>query len=145
MTLEERIEQLEKQNRRRKRTSILLGVCAAAALGMAGADAGPRTVEADKVLIKDPAGHIRIILGMGKNGPELLFRNADGKPQAMLRSGAKGPTLVLQDTGNGRRASLSVTKSLWGLRVSDARGRTRAEVSASGSGQRIIQQNTIIR
>ena len=112
---------------------------------MTGAASGTRTLETDKILIKDSAGRVRIFLGLGTNGPALEFRTPDQKSEISLRAGEAGPALVLSSSRDGKRAELGATERLWGLHITDAKGNTRAKVSASESGGRLIQQNTIIR
>ena len=145
MTLVDRIARLEKENLRQRRTSRFLALCFAALLGLIGAAPGSRTLEADKIQIKDSDGRIRIFLGIGENGPALEFRTPDQKTELTLRSGEAGPVLSLSNAKEGKHAALGATKRLWGLRMTDASGITRAEVTTSESGGRTIQRNIIIR
>ncbi len=145
MTLEDRIARLEKENLKQRRTSRFLALCFATALGMIGAAPGNQTLEADKILIKDSNGRVRIFLGISGNGPVLEFRTPDQKTELTLRAGEAGPSLSLSNAKDGKRATLSAAKRLWGLRMTDASGITRAEVTTSGSGGRTIQRNIIIR
>lgn len=145
MTLEDRIARLEKENLKQRRTSRFLALFLAAALGMIGAAPGNQTLEAEKILIKDSDGRVRIFLGIGENGPTLEFRTPDQKTELTLRAGEAGPALSLSNAKDGMRAALSATKRLWGLRMTDANGIIRAEVTTSESGGRTIQRNIIIR
>lgn len=145
MTLEERIARLEAENLRRKKTSRLLALCLAAALGMTGAALKAQPLEADKILIKDSSGRVRIFLGLRMNEPTLEFRTPGQKNDVTLRAGKAGPHLLLSNANEGKYIALSATNRLWGLSIRDAKGNTRAKLSASESGGHIIQRNTIIR
>lgn len=104
----ERLEKVEKQNRRMKRAglAVLLGCVGILTMGRARPS---HTVEADRFLVRDSAGRIRVEIADSPTGPALRFLSSDGKEQASLSgaelsvsgpSTASGrPTLVLTGIG----------------------------------------------
>src|SRR5215472_7080085 len=60
----ERLEKLEKQNRRLKRAAALFVIFTSSLVLMSAAGHKGRTVEARQVVLKDDAGNTRAVLGM---------------------------------------------------------------------------------
>jgi len=119
-TLVERLERLERQNRRLKRGGILgLALVGAAAL-MGQAPPAGQTVEAEGFILRGPNGKARAELAMRGGEPRLILRDAnekeqvrlavladgspaltfyynDWRPNLMLKAGGVGPALTLYD------------------------------------------------
>jgi hypothetical protein len=115
-TLEQRLAALEAQNRR-----LLLAV-AAVALGLVlyaawqTLFAGPlraTAVEAQRVIVRDPEGRVRLVLGTDENLPE-SFNN---------------PGVLLYDEQGALRARLSATEEVAGLRLFDPDGKPRVALT----------------
>lgn len=148
-----RIDALEGANRRLQRlgTLALVLVALGAAAGAKLAD-GPKVVEAERFVVRDPDGKERASLGIGKDGrPGLVLYDAGGKERARLtlqKDGAMlalvgdaesyvglavgklGPALMLEGEDRKRSSVLS-TQSL-GLR--DSKGATSCSLGLSETG-----------
>ena len=103
-TIEQRLEKLERQNRRMKLAGVGTLVIAGAFLLM-GQASGPRTlseVRARSFVLVDAQGKQRTTLEMYEDSPRLAFLDdANGKIRAALGTSSLGPELVLTD-GNGK-------------------------------------------
>jgi hypothetical protein len=77
----ERLEKLERQNRRMKQIGIVAVIIAASVLLMGQKAAVNRTVEANSFILRDNSGKERAIWGIEDNtgSPVLVFFNANGK------------------------------------------------------------------
>jgi hypothetical protein len=90
----QRIERLEAENRRLKRT--VLGVALLAAVVLAMGQARPsRTVEASEFVLKDGAGSVRARLHMGKRGPSLTLYDPGDVERADLTAAPEAAGLIL--------------------------------------------------
>jgi hypothetical protein len=118
-SLEQRLANLEAQNRslRFAVAAIALGMVLYAAWHMLFA--GPiraTVVEAQRVVVRDPEGHIRLVLGTGADQPDAF-------------NAIENPGLLLFDEQGALRARLSATEEVAGLRLFDPDGRPRALVT----------------
>ncbi len=93
----ERLERLEKQNRRLKYVGAAALVLVSAAIHMGQAAPVPETIEARRFLVIDTKGEPRAALGVTEGGPTLALNDADGKLRAALTVTEGGPALVLFD------------------------------------------------
>jgi hypothetical protein len=141
--LEDRVLELEKQNRRLKRFGIVVLIFPALLLVMGQAPARRQNVEAGTITanefqIKDSKGRVRVEIGMNLNGwPQLsLFEPTITIPRVVLSADPKeGPLLMMI----GERGSTTFTPKgfsfLWpgagaaldkdtGYYITDATGRT---------------------
>ncbi len=120
--MEERLNRLERENRRLKTVGVLaLAVMAAVVLmGQATGSKVPKVIEAEKFVVKDANGAVRAILGEGEtvipspdeDSPRPLFGlhiySVDGKDRAHLAEmGKKGTRLQLYDSELKGVASVS--------------------------------------
>jgi hypothetical protein len=83
-TILRRIETLEKEYRRLRRTGLALAVVAVAVFGMAQTKPKPRTVEAEKLILNGPDGRQRATFVVHDDEPELLFFDEEGRVRAAL-------------------------------------------------------------
>jgi len=108
--IKQRLEKLERQNRRMKLAGVGALVIAAAFLLM-GQASGPRTlpeVRANSFVLVDAQGRQRATLSMDMNEPGLALRDASGAIRAMLANSPQGPTLGLLDANGKAAATLAV-------------------------------------
>ena len=134
----ERLEKLEKQNRRLKRAAALFVIFTSSLVLMSAAGHKGRTVEARQVVLKDDAGNTRAVLGMRSAGPGLTLYGPDGdKVEALLTVLQTGPVLGLYDADGTTRALLGVTPKGASLTFNDAEGKLRAEMSFSGDAPQL--------
>lgn len=163
----ERLERLEKQNRRFKHAAILLLVVASAILLM-GQAAPKQTVEANRFLLRDSYGKIRAELGFLQGQvPSLRVFDATGEEGAALGVGehgfvtlsnAKRGSVVsmtaeagillfgratesginLVDAAKQTRATLVVDNNVPVLNLNDRSGRPRASVEVQDAGPVLI-------
>jgi hypothetical protein len=119
----ERVEALERENRRWKRAALVAVAVLAlgAALGMSSPPT--KTLDLELLRIVDARGKARAILGMGDEGPALSLLDDKGRLRANFGIEKDGPSLDLLDTSETPRAQLSVNgKQDPHLDFTDARG-----------------------
>jgi hypothetical protein len=127
-----RLEKLEKENSRLKRTALAVLVVSGVVLLMGQARPRPRTrtVEAERFVVKDGTGRTWASLGLKENAPALILYDVNGKERLGLDvthfeetpEGASaperlgGPGLWLTNENGEPRAGLTVDSgepSLW--------------------------------
>ncbi|MGL4461804.1 MAG: hypothetical protein ACRC1K_06585, partial [Planctomycetia bacterium] len=158
--LRERSDELEGQARRGRRRDLgmMAAILAAAAVGVAGLWQPhlPRTVTAERFLLRDPTGRIRADLGAFETGtglwlydensknrlwvgvsndgvPELTLRDEAEKPR-WAASVADGPGLAFLDEAGATRAALAAAGKEATLRLHDAQGAPRVLVGVGNAG-----------
>ena len=135
----ERLEKLERHNRKLKQMGAVVLVLAASVLLM-GQAAPKKTVEANEFILKDENGRISGSWIIVDGSPQLSFfgqkgnvavslgESGVGPPkenrQLVMRYG--GPFLTLYDADGNRRAWLGVDRDGPGMAFSDANGDSRA-------------------
>ena len=97
MGIEERLERLEKQNRRMKLVGGSVLVVAAALIVMACASPAPKALEGEELIIRDSDGKRRATIGVTEDGSLLFFDDERGKRRAVLGVTKAGPILALFD------------------------------------------------
>ncbi|MEK7348448.1 MAG: hypothetical protein AABZ94_06220 [Candidatus Eisenbacteria bacterium] len=104
----ERVEALERENRRWKRTALAV-VAVLAAVAVVGMSSPPtKTLDLELLRIVDSRGKARAILGMGDEGPAISLLDEKGRLRANLGIEKEGPSLDLLDTAETPRAQLAV-------------------------------------
>ena len=86
-TIMQRLGQLEKQNRRLKRTGFALGAALAVlwGIGSIGQASSPTgVIETQRIVFKDAAGNVRGWIGVFGKGSELMLGNDQAKPMMRL-------------------------------------------------------------
>jgi hypothetical protein len=134
----ERLERLEKQNRRIKLAATLLLIFASSLILMSATWHKEHTVEARQIVLKDDEGNTRAVLGMRSAGPGLTLYGADGeRVQALLSVLQTGPVLGLYDADGTTRVLLGVTPKGATVTFNDAEGKLRAEMGFSGDAPHV--------
>lgn len=77
--LSDRVEKLEKSNRRLKTALFCVAALGCATLLM-GAAAAKKIIEGERFVFKDGAGKERLTLDSGPNGPVATLMDINGKP-----------------------------------------------------------------
>ena len=106
-TVIERLEELEKQNRRMKHVGTIAVIVAGVALLM-GQAAQKKTVEANEFILRDTNGKIRAKLDIFAGGPHLDLFDAAGTVRVSLNNSKDGTGLGLFDAAGKIRAGLTV-------------------------------------
>jgi len=111
--LTQRLDRLERENRRLKISGaiLLLALAAVGVMGQVLPKAVPKVVEAERFVLRDAKGRVLAIWGTEASGtPGLHLYDLNGKPRAGLAVvGADGtPRLVLADQNGKARAVLRV-------------------------------------
>ncbi len=142
--IEERLESLERQNRRIKLAGLAALVIAGAVVltglawprGSASGQAGKSAtvIRATEFVLVDAQGRTRAALEMYMGGPELVLYDANGKLRARLDVSPDGQGLRLYDANEKARAVLNVIADQPGLAVSDANGKMGAVLSVLADG-----------
>jgi hypothetical protein len=148
--IEERLEKLERQNRRMKLAGLGAVVIAGAFVLMGQASGpgsdwktvsgGPPEVRAKSFVLVDANGETRARLYMSApaKGPELDLLDAKGNPRVELAVTSNGPALQLNDASGNPRAELGAAPNGPGLILYDANGKLRAELAAAPNGPGLI-------
>ena len=105
----QRLANLERQNRRFKRTGLAAMVLAGATL-LIGQATPQWKVEAERFVIKDAEGKVRAELGMAGHGPLLALYDEDGTRRAVFGIAEKGPGIFFFDAIQKRRVDLGVAE-----------------------------------
>jgi hypothetical protein len=132
--LVQRIESLERDNRRWKRGATL-AVLLVAAAGLMG-HASTRTVDAHKYVLRDAENRPRAELAMdGKQSLALRFKDESGMPRLTLGIEGESAVVVLNDKSSKPRATLTVLPhGTPSLTMYDEAGKVRAELALSREG-----------
>jgi len=150
MTLEERIETLERELASAKhRNRWALAVGAAAIVGLAwagawitavpsaqaqGAGAASNVVRANAFIVEDEDGKPRAMIAATKDGPGLGMYDENGKTRAGILVTKHGPALDMYDENGKPRAAIGVTKDGPRLRMFDENGKPRAAIGVTKNG-----------
>jgi len=112
MTMEERLENMERElGRVKRRNHKLLGAILLVAGGLivpavfettafrarAQGAGTAKEIRAKSIVLEDESGKPRAVLGADKDGPTLILYDENGKPRAGLGVGKDGPGLTLLD------------------------------------------------
>ncbi len=130
----QRLERVERQNRRLRRAGIALFVVVAAGLLMAQAPPKERIVEAEGFRLKDRQGNVRAELVVSRDGPRLVLFGEGGKEhkeRLTLDVVKEGPILTLYDANGQGRLSLTALLGEAGLDLQD-HGNTRVHLYSRG-------------
>ncbi len=101
--MEERLNRLERENRRLKRAGgVVLGVIAA--LLLMGHVVGEKVVEAERFVLLDSSGQPRAVLAVAKGGSGLYLYDNKGKLRAGLVGGTADETGLTLYHKNGKLA-----------------------------------------
>jgi hypothetical protein len=137
-TIMERLEHLERQNRRLKRV-LVLGFILLGCVALMGASKKGRVIQATEFLLKDNDGQTRASLKMGSAGPHLAFYDANGKAvRALLGLLPSGPALGLYDSDGKNRISLAISPKGANLTFNDSDEKLRSELGMLEEGPKLL-------
>ena len=136
MTIEERLAQLERKNRRLTLALMSVGMAAvmAVAMGQGAPAVVTQAVKARSFILVDDDGKVRGIFGVVKGGPLLSMYDENGKGRATLTVSSYGPGLTLRDENGKERATLTAVKPGPLLRLFDQNGKERATLAVVKAG-----------
>ena len=99
MTIEERVTQLERKNRRLTLALVSVGMAAilTVAMGQAAREAVPEIVTAHQFNVVDGDGKLRASLGTGKDGTSLGLLDENGKPRVAMGADRSGSRVNFMD------------------------------------------------
>jgi len=118
--LAQRVDKLERQNRRSKQTIIGIALCATVLL-LAAADRAPRTIQAERIILLDSHGRAKLTIttpafsgasiDVNPDDPVIWMTDDKGADRAMLTTdglffanGKARPTVSLSSDPNGASA-----------------------------------------
>ena len=109
-SISNRLETLERENRRLKVVGsvVLLGAAGALCMGLTAAPS--KKLETEAIVIKDARGKTQAILSAGDEGPALTLMDKNGKLRLNIDVSHEGPGLDLLDDRESPRAQLMVTE-----------------------------------
>jgi hypothetical protein len=134
-----KVEALERHNRRQKRVGIvaLTTVAALLLMGQAGPRTNPapgRTLEAQKLLLRDPHGKLKCSLTASEHGATLTMYGSNDEARMELFNSADGSALRLF-SGNGKlRAGLGESGNTTGIELYNSDGKEQADFSLAVDG-----------
>ena len=145
MTIEERLEKVEKElTEAKRRNRWLLTVLGLVIVGLgmvwllakttssATAATTPKVVRANAFIVVDTNGKERAKLDVTKGGQtELVLFDENGEQRALLAVNKDGPGLALSDEKGKTRAGLGLGKDGVGLELLDENGEQRAVLEAT--------------
>ena len=135
MKMEERLDRLERENRRLKRAGALVAALAVSILAMgAAAPEKGKKIEAEEIVLKDAAGKTRIWLSVTRLGPALHLFDEKGVPRAVLMA----QSLQFTDGDVTPRLRLALEKGAPVVLLSDANDRARAVLGVGTKGPRLL-------
>lgn len=136
-TILQRVEKLERENRRLKRAGLLV-LAVAAAIGILGVAAPvPQTLTARQLLLTDATGNTRVKLSaMEGNVPRLTFYDTQGRKLLTLQGGGSNPGLAINDTTGKARVMLGGLSP--NLAFYDDAGNTTVSLDGDALGPRLI-------
>ncbi len=105
-SLSRRLENLERENRRLKVVGSATLLSVAGVLFLGAVAASPKSLEAERIVVRDAQGKARMVLAVGDEGPALTFMDQNGKLRAHLGVTKEGPALDLLDATEHPRAEL---------------------------------------
>ena len=135
-TIVRRVDRLEAEVTRWRRIAAVLGLTAVVVATL-GAAAPRRVVEAQKFLIKDASGRIRVELGPSDSDKEIALRFRDAAGSQRLTLGLQEDTslLVLGDkTGRPRAGLVTLAQGAPAFTLYDTSGRARVELGLVREG-----------
>jgi hypothetical protein len=174
MTVEERLENLERELAKSKRQNLRLAIGGAVVMTCVviflAAWARPTDVRARSFIVADengteraalavdkhgPAlrlldkkGNLRVVLAVDKDGPGLDLFDEKDNLNVVLGANKDGAVLALADEDGKAGASLVAIKEGAGVRLSDKDGKTRARLSTNnknGPGLDLFDENGNLR
>jgi len=162
MTIEERLESMEKEmGRQKRRNRWLLGAILFVAGGLivpgfimttasrarAQEPGTAKEIRARSFILEDENGKTRAGLWVLKDNPILSLSDENGEARAVLYVLKDGPGLMLSDEKEEVRVRLAARKDGPGLVLYDEKGMPRAGLSAikSGPGLTLSDEKSMIR
>jgi len=138
-TLVQRLDDLERENRRLKWIGalVLIGIAALVLMGQAGPRRVFKHLQSEQFILQDPGGQTRAVLGTLADGSSgLVLYDRNGKERAKLIVLADGSSVLHALDKDGKlRAGLGVASDgSPGLLLGDREGRPRAGLSVLGDG-----------
>ena len=152
-TLHERIERIEKQNRRLKNTMFFL-VLSFLALAVMGAKAGPndghfRQIIAERISFVDGAGQERMLIGTSEEGTGIRILNKAGKKALGIGiTGDDGGSGILVNDKEGRpRIGLGLDEGVPSVVMVDENGKKILAMGGDekGYGFVVMDENEVER
>ena len=99
-------------------------------------------IQAQEILLTDPQGKRKVILGADKDGSILQMYDSQGKLGVFLEIGKGYTELGLNDSQGKTRMLLSIDKTGQGASFFDAHGKTRIVLGNSNSYERLGMYDT---
>ncbi len=90
----EHLDRLERSNRRLTRAVVALTLLILAGLFIGAAREHPRTLDAERITLRDKAGRVRTELIADRDGPGLTLFDAEGTERARVHAADDGTTTL---------------------------------------------------
>ncbi len=113
----ERLDRLERTNRRLVAAVSVFASFALVAIGIGATRKDARSLDAERIILRDPSGTIRARLSADESGPSLIFLDNDGAERLRIQTPDDGPSLMTLTTSQEARPKRAVgfrmTKDGW--------------------------------
>jgi len=137
--LQERVEKLEKSNRRMRWCGAVLVLVMISIFGF-GAVKGERVLECEDLLIRDKQGNERIRMTMGDSGPYMRFYDSKLSPRAILQVQDDSSLFCLPGATKKSNVTL-INAQEPAFYLTDNASKIRAELSTRADTVRLIMTN----
>jgi len=128
--LNEKLDRLERSNRRIKMGLTLTIVCFAALISIGAQQNSNKIVEAREFVLKDASGQMRAKLSSENSGPRLILYRASGDPAAFLDSDSLGVGGTAPHAG----VFISTDSKTASVLVQSGKGRPVIDLAADSEG-----------
>lgn len=137
-SIEERLDKLERQNRRLKQAGLLALIAITAIVLMGQSAPKSRTVEANSFVLTDEKGNMRADLSM-VGGAGLTVYDSKGEPRGMFAVNEDGAFLTLKDAERQKGSVLTVNSDSVLLR---RHGKIQARLFVDDDGPSLALEDT---
>src|ERR1700693_23790 len=134
--LKEKLDRLERSNRRIKIGFVLVFVCFAAFISIGAQQTSNKTVEAREFIMKDASGQMRAKLSSDKSGPRLTLYRASGDPAAFLESDELGVGGAAPHGG----VFISTDSKMASVLIQSGEGKPAIDLAADSQGASALLQ-----
>lgn len=133
----EHLRRIERTNRRLSAAVVLLLLGGIVAVGIGAAGSRPRTLDAERITLRDKAGKVRAELIADREGPGLTLFDADGTERIRFHAADDGTTtlnLATPSRDRGPSRSIAVRSAVDGWSTLSFTDATKQERLAVGLG-----------
>jgi len=130
----ERLDKLERQNRRLKQSALAAFVVATALVTMYATQPVPQKITAHRFDVVDDSGKMRVAISNAEGRSGIALFDAQSNPRASMTLDASGsPLMWVCDAGGKSRVSLGVFEDGPSISLRNEKGKTHIGLDPSGA------------